>query len=729
MRPLHKLIVLVCAVASGQTNPPSQTNGLGLAGYISAAIPAPPSGYSDGVSFYSTAWPLLQQPISNFQIGLPSTWIIPSNAGYSGAGQLCPPWTTAYQAGWLAQRGGSFADVFQTIEGGMGFWGSTRFPSAVPKYRINGTPDCYTTEISSPGWGFGSTTALPDNKTGLVQVSNRILIPPDGLNFDPATNGQVFGVAWMSMPMTDLKLYYYQLRSQFLDSKNYCLDSNLADPSLPFGGSAYMAPCGSDEQLWKMVPAASGSGYFQLMSRATEDLNLCLEGNTGKGSEPHRGAAYMAACSDSPGQLWTFTRPLSSAWSRLQTKQSQALNLCLEGNNGLSTGSLNGAAFMVTCGTSSGTNWTSNVQQAGSELPVGNKSWTLYVNSTNFKGPVAYYVPDVWTDVAVGNPPAVGRGLDTRPGTAGSGAMEVNSVPFIMATDSTGTVFTRVPRLRFPVDSDGNTVLMQDFTLYSPDSWFQPMSAWFQNGGVPPTAFDPAASWTPVRCTANPLAFTQWVSGKDNTPLTLTGFADVVSTAVHNGDTCSWGLKWTGAQEMTDDGMAVFPEYYKQTGTSRSVVPASSVPRSTLLTLANFNPAPKPISYNPPKTGTAWTSPGAVAGPFQATLSDGSIATYSWYRFVDQPALQRFNLSDDAKAQLQQRVELLQANSPIDQDYLTPPSRGDLATLDGGMLVLPPSGFEIGYVPIVTRQDPQPPMSADWLQFEAKTSSHTNRKN
>src|SRR5215469_6647783 len=101
------LAVLLPAVLAGQNSSPIQINGQGLAGYISANIPSPPSGYGHGVSFYSVAWPLLQQPIANFQIGLPSTWIHPDNSGYAGDSMLCPPWTTAYQAGWLAQRGGS----------------------------------------------------------------------------------------------------------------------------------------------------------------------------------------------------------------------------------------------------------------------------------------------------------------------------------------------------------------------------------------------------------------------------------------------------------------------------------------------------------------------------------------------------------------------------------------------------------------------------------------------
>jgi hypothetical protein len=53
---------------------------------------------------------------------------------------------------------------------------------------------------------------------------------------------------------------------------------------------------------------------------------------------------------------------------------------------------------------------------------------------------------------------------------------------------------------------------------------------------------------------------------------------------------------------------------------------------------------------------------------------------------------------------LQAFVEKIHANWPIDRDYMAPPSRGALVTLDPAMLVTPPEDLEVGYVPIVTRQ-------------------------
>ena len=87
---------------------------------------------------------------------------------------------------------------------------------------------------------------------------------------------------------------------------------------------------------------------------------------------------------------------------------------------------------------------------------------------------------------------------------------------------------------------------------------------------------------------------------------------------------------------------------------------------------------------------------------------DGSLVTYSWYRFVDQPSFQQYAWSAEKKAKLQSFVEKLHASWPMDRDYMPPPNRGKLASLDPGLFVTPPKGMEAGYVPIVTRQEKAP---------------------
>jgi len=112
------------------------------------------------------------------------------------------------------------------------------------------------------------------------------------------------------------------------------------------------------------------------------------------------------------------------------------------------------------------------------------------------------------------------------------------------------------------------------------------------------------------------------------------------------------------------------------------------------------------MPYTSPNIG-AWAKPGPNRGPFTAKLADGSAVTYSWYRFVDQPSFQQYAWSAEKKAKLQAFVEKLHANWPADRDYMAPPTRGKLVSLDPALLVTPPAGLEVGYVPIVTRQASQ----------------------
>ena len=51
------------------------------------------------------------------------------------------------------------------------------------------------------------------------------------------------------------------------------------------------------------------------------------------------------------------------------------------------------------------------------------------------------------------------------------------------------------------------------------------------------------------------------------------------------------------------------------------------------------------------------------------------------------------------------RVELLHRHWTKDRAYLPPATTGKPAALDPGVLVTPPQGLEVGYVPIVTRQE------------------------
>ena len=137
-------------------------------------------------------------------------------------------------------------------------------------------------------------------------------------------------------------------------------------------------------------------------------------------------------------------------------------------------------------------------------------------------------------------------------------------------------------------------------------------------------------------------------------------------------------------------------------------VSPKAVPADTKLASLSFDRPSEPVAEpytTPEEPDSCWKKPGPVAGPFQARLGDGSVVTYYWYRFADQPALLNAGLTADEREQLQKRVEKIHRSWPKDRDYLAPPTAGTLCDLDPALLVTPPRGKEVGYVPIATRQE------------------------
>ncbi len=244
--------------------------------------------------------------------------------------------------------------------------------------------------------------------------------------------------------------------------------------------------------------------------------------------------------------------------------------------------------------------------------------------------------------------------------------------------------------LQCPVDDHGRSYLVQDVTYYSNAALYDQFNAWRKGGPRPSGRFDERGAWK-SSLTTHTTKYEQ--DGKR-----IAGVEKVFDTKVFEGNV--WGLQWNSS-DISPQG--TFPQYYKQVGQERVAVPAAEVPAATQLQGQEFPQAEMGAAYTSPTIG-AWARPGPKQGPFKATLIDGSVVSYSWYRFVDQPSFQQYNWDAAKKAALQTFVEKVHANWPIDRDYMPPPSRGTLATLDPALIVTPPSGMEIGYVPIVTRQ-------------------------
>ena len=229
---------------------------------------------------------------------------------------------------------------------GLGYWVGNRFHYGPPKYAMNATPDCYNNQIASPGWQFfGSSVPLSDNLLGIAQISNRMLIPPDGLPFDGEPKGELVGYGYIALPLTDAR----------------------PDPQ-----------------------------------------------------------------------------------------------------------------------------------------PTGNQSWTLFLNSANFKGPLAYYLPETWSRISRDYPFDHGRGLDARPIRSGlAGSMEINTVPQFQAADANGVIYSKIPQLQFPIDNQNRTTLVRDVTFYSKGALFDAVAAWRAGGSAPSGAISLDSQFRPSVSTSS----------------------------------------------------------------------------------------------------------------------------------------------------------------------------------------------------------------------------------
>jgi hypothetical protein len=272
----------------------------------------------------------------------------------------------------------------------------------------------------------------------------------------------------------------------------------------------------------------------------------------------------------------------------------------------------------------------------------------------------------------------------------GGGAMEINTVPRFDAKDAQGTTYSKLPKLQWPVDAQGRAYLVQDVTYYSKAALCDAFKSWRDGGPACSGRFDRRGAFRP-RLNTQTTSYDQ--AGKK-----IVGVERAFDTRIFEGN--RWGLQWF-TNDLAANG--TFPQYYQHVGDERVAVPAAQVPAETGLLAQEFTLATVGAPYTSPVTG-AWTRPGPKLGPFTARLLDGSVVTYSWYRFVDQPSFQQYDWSADKKARLQAFVERLHAHWPTDRDYMEPPTRGKLVALDPALLVRPPPGLEVGYVPIVTRQ-------------------------
>ncbi|HMS54335.1 MAG TPA: sialate O-acetylesterase [Fimbriimonadaceae bacterium] len=348
---------------------------------------------------------------------------------------------------------------------------------------------------------------------------------------------------------------------------------------------------------------------------------------------------------------------------------------------------------------------------AGKSVPTGDQCWTLFLNTENFKGPVAFFTPYFFSKASVEKPQFAGKFLDSRPSDPNKAIqMETQHVPAVISMDDRGNVFARVAPTSFPRDAKGNSVLMHRVTAYGRRALWDRVKAWFEGGSVTPGRVDRNASATHEFKDGG---YSTWRIYDDREPNENRVDLDWSSFASPKViDPLTYGYAWDPSKTTPSQRLTTLPLYFRLTtldnGKRRwQPISVSDVPGSTGLLSARLpkGRTEKPEPYvTPDAKNSVWKSPGPVAGPFSARLGDGSVITYDWYRFADQPAILNADMTPAEREAMQKKVEMIHRHWKKDQQYLPPNTVGSLASIDPALIVSPPKGLEVGYVPIVTRQ-------------------------
>lgn len=357
-------------------------------------------------------------------------------------------------------------------------------------------------------------------------------------------------------------------------------------------------------------------------------------------------------------------------------------------------------------------------ETAGQPLPTGGQCWTLFLNTNNFKGPVTFFAPYFWSKVTVDRPDLAGKFLDALPSDPNRALqMETQFIPAVEARSASGERYARVARTLFPANRDGQSAVAHRFTSYRQAALWDSVQAWFAGGPPSDGKIDTEQSIVhkfPGRGGATWRIFPPSTPREERLPIDWRSYA--MTTAF---DDETFGYRWDESLVTRDRvgqrDCVVLPEYYRLETAENGKdtwIPLSKSQQQDLpefdLSLLDTPGANEHGPYVTPADPTSsWKTPGPAAGPFVVYPGDGSQITYYWYRFADQPAMLNADLSDEEREVVQRRVEMIHREWRTDRDYLPPPSFGELAGIDPALLVTPPPGLEIGYVPIVTEQGPR----------------------
>lgn len=137
-------VIVYSALVFAEANTVYEGN---VGGYTSVGKEGVDQTYNAGYSMYSAAWPLLREyPGHSFQSGLFGTWMHPHHDKPAPAG----------------------IKLYSDIEGGLGWWRDTEYPTETPKFIMGGVELNFRGWANGPGAGQGrdwSKVTIGDGST------------------------------------------------------------------------------------------------------------------------------------------------------------------------------------------------------------------------------------------------------------------------------------------------------------------------------------------------------------------------------------------------------------------------------------------------------------------------------------------------------------------------------------------------------------------------------------
>ena len=367
-----------------------------------------------------------------------------------------------------------------------------------------------------------------------------------------------------------------------------------------------------------------------------------------------------------------------------------------------------------------------------------NRHWSLILDTKNFKGPIAYILPEFWaeTEKWVNFDGKVYPEEDfSKTGiNTGGGAFEWHTIPVLGEKEKDGDIYIRIPKMRMGKNKDDKTVLMTGFK-----SWEKPEDLYtlvdnLMSGTVAHDEFDESEVMKNTKgsihkCPGKRETYTGLGYNRNNGKIFLGGTIFTEQTGNDNYASCQAIVTWDETKaDCSFSDHCKFTEVYKvkdeeievtnnilslKSAQMEHVTDDGKIPTS--LKTQNFPKATNWVWDRTSEQNLCGSSPSDKALYCKQSAALDWIG-YRWYRFNQQPGLQRLNLKNAQKNILQQRIERLHKalnKNPHMNDWLKPPVEGlpELVNVDPAHLIdKPPKGMEVGYVPIVVYQGMEKPI-------------------